>query len=330
MGRIALLAGGLLLFLVALLVFSKSEPLTAAQVLIHGSFGSPAALNGTLRQTMPLLLAGLAVFLGLRAGLFNIGVEGQLLVGALAAAVVGLRVPGPFGMVLAIAAACIAGAIWAWPAGIIKAYRNGHEVITTIMLNSVAVFLTGYLVESPLKAPNQQEASTAMLNASSQLPPLLTVGSLTVNAGLVLGILMTVALFAWLKRSVSGYELQAAGASPRAALFAGVQPKQVTVRVMAASGAIAGFAGAMQVLCTEYRFYSGFSPGYGFDALGVALLAGSNALGILPASLLFGALAQGGTALQIEGVPKGITTVLLGLLVVIAAAIRYRKVKTVA
>jgi len=330
MAKIILLAAGLGAFLVALLLFSKSDPIGAAKVLAQGSFGSESAINGTLRQTMPLLLAGLAVFLSLRAGLFNIGVEGQLVVGALAAAVIALKFPGPVGIVLAVVGSCAAGALWAVPAGIIRAYRNGHEVITTIMLNSVATFLTSYLVESPFKAPGQQEPTTTSLPASSQLPPLLTLGSLTVSTGLVLGIVMTVALFFWLRRSVSGFELQAAGANPRAALFAGVQPKRVIVRAMAASGAIAGFAGCMQVLCTEGRFYSGFSPGYGFDALGVALLAGGNALGVLPASLLFGALAKGGTALQIEGVPKGITTVILGLLIVVAAAFRYRTVKTVA
>jgi general nucleoside transport system permease protein len=129
---------------------------------------------------------------------------------------------------------------------------------------------------------------------------------------------------------MSSKPLQAVGANSRAAEFAGIDQRKTMLLAMLASGAIAGIAGAVQVLAFEGRFYSGFSPGYGFDALGVALLAGNNALGILPAALLFGILAKGGTALQIEGVPKGITTVVLGFLILISAAVRYRQVKPVA
>ena len=130
----------------------------------------------------------------------------------------------------------------------------------------------------------------------------------------------------WLKKTVAGYELQAVGANRIAARFAGISPQKVTVVAMSISGALGGLAGAIQVLAYEGRFYDGFSPGYGFDALGVALLAGNSAYAVLPSSFLFGVLSKGGTALQIDGIPKGITTVVLGMLILIAAAIRYRKV----
>jgi len=324
------LAGGSLLFLLACLVLAKVSPLEAGQTLVQGSLGSAAALTGTLRETTPLLIAGLAVFIALRAGLFNIGVEGQLTIGAFCCSVVALRLPGFLGIVVGLIAGMAGGALWALPAGWIKAYRNGHEVITTIMLNSVAVFLTTYLAAGPFKAPNQQEPSTEVLSDGSHLPVLLSIRALHINVGLVLGLMAVAVCTVWLSKTVSGFRFQATGANPVAARFAGVETKPTVMRAMLLSGALAGFGGAVQVCAYEFRFYEGFSPGYGFDALGVALLAGNSAVGVVPASLLFGILAKGGTALQIDGVPKGITVVVLGLLILIAAAIRYRKVNVVA
>lgn len=297
---------------------------------MRGSLGTPSAIGGTLRETTPLLIAGLAVYLALRAGLFNIGVEGQLLVGALASSLVALKIHGIAGVLIGIVAAMLAGALWSWPAGLIRAYRNGHEVITTIMLNNVALLMTTYLVAGPFKAPGTEEPSTALLGPGDSLGAIWSSGNLQVNVGLALAVFVAAAVAFWLKRTVPGYELQAVGAGPGAARFAGIDPKRTIVRAMLASGAIAGFAGAVQVFAYEHRFYEGFSPGYGFDALGVALLAGNNPLGIVPAALLFGILAKGGTALQIDGVPKGITTVVLGLLILVAAGIRFREVRAVA
>jgi len=321
-GAVAVLFGALLL--------AKVHPIEAAGSLIRGSLGSPGAIGGTLRETTPLLLAGLAVFLGLRAGLFNIGVEGQFIVGALASITVALRVPGFAGMALGVVAGILAGILWALPAGLIRAYRNGHEVITTIMLNNVAVLMTDALVAGPLKDPKQGSATTPTLDVASQLPALYNQPPVIVSSGLLFGIVITVALSYWLRRTVAGYELQAVGANPTAARCAGVDPKRVMLFAMLASGAVGGLAGSVQALGYEHRFYQGFSPGYGFNALGVALLAGSSAYAVLPASLLFGILEQGGTSLAIFGVPKGITAVVLGLLILVAAAIRYRRVRVVA
>ncbi|MFZ4506187.1 MAG: ABC transporter permease [Fimbriimonas sp.] len=311
--------------LIAVLAVSGASPLATVQTLFRGSLGSPGAISGTLRETTPLLIAGLAVFVALRAGLFNIGVDGQLVVGALACACVALRFPGPIGLVLGTMAGSIAGALWAWPAAWIKAVRGGHEVISTIMLNNIAGLLTTALVAGPLKDAKEQSPTTATLGASDRMPWLIDQAPFQVNLAILFGVVGTVAMAWWLKRTVSGYELQAVGGNPVAASFAGIEAKRVTMRTMILSGAIAGFAGCMQVLAYEGRFYAGFSPGYGFDALGVALLAGSNALGVLPSSLLFGILAKGGTAIQIMGVPKGITTVVLGLVILVAAVLRYRK-----
>jgi len=326
---VALITGALAILAGALLVAHES-PLVCLQTLIHGSLGSPVAIGGTLRETTPLLIAGLAVFIALRAGLFNIGVEGQLLCGAAACAFVALHIPNAFGMILGLLVGMAAGALWALPAGLIKAFRNGHEVITTIMLNNVALYFTSALVSGPMKDKTQQDTATPNLAAATRMPWIYNHPPVQVNCALVLGVIVAIGMAIWLKKTVAGYELQAVGANPTAAKFAGISTQRVTVLAMSVSGAIGGLAGAVQVLAYEGRFYADFSPGYGFDALGVALLAGTSAYAVMPASLLFGILSKGGTALQIDGVPKGITTVVLGFLILIAAVIRYRKVKTVA
>lgn len=319
---------GLVLIYVAILA-AGADPIGAMRDLLKGSLGSPAAISGTLKEATPLLLAGVAVFLALRAGLFNIGVEGQLTVGACACAYVAIKMPGVLGIVLGTVVGMIAGALWAFPAGWIKAYRGGHEVITTIMLNNVAGLMTMALVAGPFKDPTQEGTTTANIATHSELPPLVNSGPWALSPALLFGIVGAAALGYWLKRRVAGYELQAVGANPIAAATAGIDAKRVIMKAMLLSGAIAGFAGSMQVLAFEHRFYGNFSPGYGFDALGVALLAGSSAYGLIPSALLFGVLAKGGTMVQISNVPKSITTVILGVLIVIAAAIRYRKVKAV-
>ena len=301
---------------------SGHDPVAAAIGLVQGAFGSASAFGGTLREATPLLIAGLAAFVALKAGLFNIGVDGQLVVGALAATVIGLRLPGPAGLLLGILAAIVAGAFWAAPAGLIRAYRGGHEVISTIMLNRIAVLGTNALVAGPFLDRTAGSATTANLPSSSMLPNLLST-PLTLTLAIPVGIVLVLAIGWWLGKTVSGFELRAVGANPRAALFAGVQSPQVTVRAMLLSGAIAGFAGAMLVFTDTGRFYTDFSPGYGFDALGVALLAGPLAIGVIPAALVFGALAKGGTALATDGIPKSITTVILGVLILLAGAIRF-------
>lgn len=328
--KVAVLIVVALAVLATFVKMAGASPIDAVSTLFKGSLGKPASIAGTLRETTPLLIAGLAVFLALRAGLFNIGVEGQLVIGACACAVVALHFPGPIGMILGTLAAMAAGALWALPAGLIKAYRNGHEVITTIMLNNVAGLLTTGLVAGPLKAPNQESTTTSTITAATRLPNLYNQPPVTISSGLLIGILLAIALAIWLGRTVAGFELQAVGANATAAKFAGVDPKKVIMKAMLASGAIAGLAGAIQVLAYEGRFYADFSPGYGFDGLGIALLAGGSAFGVIPSALLFGILAKGGVSLGIAHIPKGITTVVLGLVILIAAALRYRQVKTVA
>ncbi len=321
---------GVLLVVAVALVYAALAivgvaPGATLQTLYEGTLGSGRAIEGTLKHFTPLLLAGIAVFFALRAGLFNIGVEGQFTVGALVCAVIALRIPGFLGLVVGIAVAALAGALWAYPAGWIKARRGGHEVISTIMLNNIAYQLSTALVAGPFKDPKLQGTTTASLDPSQMLPAF---GSQPkISIALILAVGLVIALWRWLSRTVAGYELQATGANAKAALLAGVDAPNVTIRAMAISGAIGGLAGALQVVAYEGRFFAGFSSGYGFDALGVALLAGASPLLLFPSAALFAILAKGSTAIQVlHSVPKGISYVILGLLIVIFAAVRYRKV----
>lgn len=322
--RIAVLVVCALALVVGAIVAAGAAPLETIASLFKGALGSPRAIEGTLKEVTPLLIAGIAVYLALRAGLFNIGVEGQFMVGALGCAVVALQFPGWVGVVLGLLAGAVLGALWAMPAGLIKALRGGHEVITTIMLNNIAVQLTTALVAGRFKDPVQQGTTTASIAPSMMLPSFGSQPKFSV--ALFLGLAMVAVLWVWLKKTVPGYELQSVGENPTAATLAGIDAKRVTIRAMATSGAMGGVAGALQVLAFEGRYFVGFSGGYGFDALGVALLAGSQPILLIPSALLFGILNKGSTTIQImHGVPKGLSFVILGLIIIVFAAVRYRK-----
>lgn len=322
--HIVLVIGAFLVVLLALQV-SGVTPAVAVSDFVKGSVGGPAAWRETLRETTPLLVAGLAVFVALRAGLFNIGADGQLVMGALVAAVVALKVQGPVGVVLASLGAMVAGALWALPAAWIKAYRGGHEVISTIMLNNIAGFLTGWIVTGPLRDTSQQSPTTKLLPMATTIPLVVNEPPFRLSLSLVVGVLCVIGFAFWSKKTVAGYELDATGANPTAAHTAGIQVKAVMMKAMMCSGAIAGLAGAFLVLAFEKRFYANFSPGYGFDALGVALLSGGSAWGLFPSAFLFALLSAGTSSLQLSGVPKGLSGILLGLLIIVFASVRYRR-----
>lgn len=300
-------------------------PQEAISRLIEGSMGSERAWTGTLRNMAPLLLAGTGVFIAFKAGLFNIGAEGQMVMGGLASVAVLLAMPNPAGLGLSIVAGIAAGAVWALPAGLIKAYRGGHEVITTIMLNAIAVAISGWLLHGALRNPEQESATTEVIDQAAQLPSAIEIPPLRISWAVVLAIGLALAVWWWMRRTTSGFELRAAGENPIAAKFAGVPTERVTVWAMAVSGAFSGLGGALLVSADQHRFYEGITSGYGFDALGVALLAGGASLLLLPSALLFAVIAKGTASLSILGVPKPISSLLLGLIIIVFAAYRYRK-----
>lgn len=292
---------------------------------LTGAVSTPGGWKSILSRMTPLLLGGLAVFLALRGGLFNIGAEGQILMGGLGAVLTAFAVPNPLGLGLALLAGVFFGSLWALPAGLIKAYRGGHEVISTIMLNAISVMLCTFLAKGVLKDPGQQSATTANIAESAQMPLVMKSGPFELGLGWLIGMALVIGAAFWLKRSVAGYELEAAGQSPRAAEMAGIPTRKVQVLSMIASGALAGLAGAILVTGTDHRFYASLAGGYGFDSLGVALLSGSSVWAVIPSAFFFALVDASTSRLSFFGVPKGISALLLGLVILVFAAVKFRR-----
>jgi len=295
----------------------------AYKALFVGSFGSPRAISETLFAATPLIFAGLAVAVGFQAGLFNIGVNGQMHIGGMAALWVGfaIAVPAFIHIPLALAAAVIGGAAWAAIAGLLKARTGAHEVITTIMLNFVALFLVDYLLKSSIfQEAGRNDPISQQANPSAQFPTL--IGGFRLHVGFIVA-LAAVAFMWWLLyRSTLGFEFRAVGFNPDGGRYAGMNVAWIYVAVMAVAGALAGMGGANQVLGLEpYRGISNFAGTIGFDAIALALLGRSHPVGVLVAGLLFGALRAGGREMQgAAGIPIDLVLVLQALIIVLIAA----------
>ena len=321
---IALFLGSITMFATGVAVPTIGRSFVA---LLTGSFGSLSAVSETLTAATPVTLAGLGVALGFRAGLFNIGAEGQLIMGGIAAALVGFMVTGLpiyIHLPLALLAGMAAGGLWAAIAGWLKAATGAHEVITTIMLNFVAFRLTDYLLRNPpLQKPGRTDPISESVLPSAELPELLAWldPSLRVHLGFLIA-LAVVALVYWLLfKTTVGFEFRASGASPDAARYAGIRAGLTIVLVMATAGALAGLAGANQVLGVLGRASPNFSAGIGFDAIAVALLGRSHPIGVLLAGILFGALQAGGRQMQVSaGVSIDLIAIIQSLIIVFIAA----------
>jgi general nucleoside transport system permease protein len=301
------------------------DAITAAYgALLSGALGSPSALSETIVAATPLILAGLGVALGFRAGLFNIGAEGQVIAGALAAGFAGFSLDGlpvVIHLPLAILAGLAAGGAWGFIPGILKARTGAHEVITTIMLNYIAAYLALYLLStSVFRRPGRADPISKQVEVSARLPHLAG-QNLRLHAGILVAVLAVVAVAWLLGRSTWGFELRVAGANPSAAQTAGISVGRATVLAMVLSGALAGLAGAGQLLGLQYSLAPGFSGGVGFDAITLALLGRANPFGVLAAALLFGALRAGGLQMQaVTGTPIDIVLVIQSLIVIFVAA----------
>lgn len=320
MGGIALLVSAGLLLLAMLLALGGYDVSAAFAALWRGSIGSAYALtSATLVRATPLLLAGLAVALAFRAGVWNIGAEGQLLVGASAAvALAALPIPGLARIALALSGAALAGAAWAIPAAWLRA-RGVLEVITTIMLNFIALNLVGFLVRGPLQEPTHAYPQSATLSAAGRLP---RVPGTRLHLGVLFAALAAAALWVVLTRTAWGFRIKAVGANPRAAAVAGlIDVPAVTRSAFLVSGALAGLAGGIEATGVTYALYEGLSPGYGYTAIAVALLARLDPLLVIPSAFLFGALEAGATAMQRDAaVPAALVSVVEGSLVLLVLA----------
>jgi simple sugar transport system permease protein len=265
------------------LAFGHGELLS---ILISGSVGSTFALEGTLLKSVPLLLTGLSVAIAFRAGVWNIGGEGQFLAGAMGA-FLGAR----YGMIAALAASLIAGALWASIASALRLWRNAPEVLTTILLNFIAIHLLGYAVNGPLQEASGKYPQSDL--ASASLP---AIGEL--HAGTVIAVVAAIAAWFLLYRTAEGLRLRASGFNRSAAKWAGVNVDAQLVRAMAISGSMAGLAGGIELLGVTHRLFERFAAGYGYAGIAVALLAQLHPLGTIASAFFFGALTTGAGELQ--------------------------------
>jgi simple sugar transport system permease protein len=294
----ALVALGVtVVFAAALARIGGADPWTAIQALVVGSVGSTANLSATLLKATPLLLTGAAVMLAFKSGVFNIGAEGQFLVGALAATAVGTA-PGPDGgrCLAVLLAGALAGAGWAAIAAGFRIGRGVNEVITTILLNFVALYLVSYAVDGPLQETGRQYPQSDSLVPGALLwRPF--AGS-RLHLGVAIAFAAALAVGAMLTRTALGLRLRAAGSNPAAARLAGFPVARDLTVAFALSGALAGLAGAVEVSGVTGRLYERISPGYGYTAIAIALLGGLRSSGVIAAALFFAALSAGAGAME--------------------------------
>lgn len=307
---------------VPMIWIAGSDLSLTTSALFGGALGSGPAIAETMVQMVPLLIAGLAVAVAFHASLFNIGVEGQLLFGGLVAGVVGatLDLPPFLLMIACLLAGMAGGALFALIPALLKAYRGAHEVVTTIMMNFVAIAVSEYAVAptGPFVAADQPSA-TERIPDGAQLPVIWE--GTRLHAGFLVA-LAAVAVVWWvLFRTPLGFRLRLLGANQGAARASGVSIERITILALLASGALGGLAGAVQVLGVYGRFYAAFSPGYGFDAIAVALLGALSPIGVMASSFFFAVLHAGSVPLQaIAGISREMVGVVSGLVVAFVAA----------
>ncbi len=316
-----------------ILLAAGADPLHALGTLVAGALGDRFALADTLIKTCPLLLTGLAVAIAFRSGVWNIGAEGQLLMGALAATAAASLVgalPAALVVPLTLAAGVAAGACWAAIAAVLKVRRNVSEVIATIMLNFVAARLVGFAVHGPLMESAARYPQSDPLPAAARLPA--TTDGL--HMGILLALLLVPAAWFVLYRSQLGFRWRATGDNPEATRIAGLAPDHAMLAAMLVSGGLAGLAGAVEVTGLTGRLFEQFSGGQGYTAIAVALLARLHPVGVAASALFFGALAAGSGAMQRSaGVPAVFVaivqaTVILALLVADSPWLARARIKT--
>lgn len=295
---IALLIGSLLIEL------RGDRPLEVYKILIDGAFGNIYNMLNTLRWATPLIIAGLANIVAFRSQIWNIGVEGQLLVGALASALAGYYIQGlppVIHITLALLAGAISGMIWALIPAIAYVRFGINELVSTIMMNYIAILFTEFLVRYYLHEPYEGTnlpnwVATSEIQSTAKLPLLYPPEQ--ANYGLLIAIAFTIILAIFYRRSVLGYEADMIGQNRRFALYGGVRTIKVMMIVFLISGALAGITGATEVMGSQYRFSSAFTKGLGFDGITVALLAHNSPLGSIPAGLFVAALRNGAFAVE--------------------------------
>lgn len=306
-GAVALLATG-------------ADPVATYALLAREAAGSVSRVAATLTATTPVLLTGLATAVAFRAGVFNVGVEGSFLAGGLAAAVIGAAQPAwpaPLAIAVPLAAACAAGACIAWGPALLRAHLEVDEVVTTLMANFIVAGVITWLVTDFLLAPGVANNATEVVGPAARLPRLLPPSQLDI--GLPIALVVAVTYWLWLRNSTRGYEVRMTGLSPAFAAAHGMAVPRVIISVMILSGLVGGLGGGIHALGVIGRYVEGFSPGYGFTGIAVALLGRGNPIGIVIAAVLFGALASAGATVQLfSDIPLDLVDILQGTIMLFA------------
>lgn len=279
------------------LLILNINPIEAYTALIKGAFGTSRLATTTIIKSIPLIFTGLAVTLAYRAGVFNIGAEGQLYIGALLAVWVGTTwvLPYPWHLLAALLLGILGGMMWGAIPGYLKASRDMNEIIVTILMNYIAIFTVSFFVHGPLKEEGWNTQTPAVAE-SAQLP-IIWPGT-RLHAGFLLALVFVAVIYILLFHTTFGYRLRMVGANKDAARYAGIKTTSVMAWTMALSGGLAGLGGTVELLGVQYRLIDNFSPGWGFDAIAVALIGRLNPIGALIAALFFGALRNGANSMQ--------------------------------
>jgi len=304
------------------LAITGHDPLAVYRLMIEEAFGGERRISSTLTAATPLLLTGLAAAVAFRSGIFNVGAEGCFYLGGLVAAVLGFSLgawPSWLLIPFTLAAGAVVGGVWLIGPGWARAKLGVDEVVTTLMLNFIAVDITSWLVNGPLLARGSANSATQTIEAAAELPRLFP--PTTLNLGFVIS-LAVVALFGvWERATVSGFRSRMIGLNARFSRAVGMDAPGTFLRMMVASGLIGGLAGAIHTLGLVHRFVAGFSPGYGFTGIAIALLGRNSAVGVVIGAILFGALSSAGATMQLfSDVPIEIVEILQGAVMIFAVA----------
>lgn len=316
---LALIIGGILISLAGI------NPWDAIPYLVKGSFGNRYGFGETLTRFVPLLFCSLSFAIAHKSGFFNVGAEGQLLIGAVGAVLVGAYIEGlnpVLHVVLCILAGIVFGAIWAGIAGFLKIYLGSDELINTMMLNYVAILLVEFLIHGPIKPPDSYLYVSSTILPSAKLPIILSKTPL--HFGFFISLVVTAAVFYLVYRTPIGYQMRTVGANKKAASYAGINIIWATTVALLTTGGLAGMGGAMELMGTQFKIVNGFSAGYGYDGIGVAVMGRYHPIGIILATLLFAVIRVGMGAMQRgAGVPFPLLNVIQGLIIVFVIASGY-------
>ncbi|MFV0464592.1 MAG: ABC transporter permease [Lachnospiraceae bacterium] len=318
----------ILAFLIGAIVikFVGESPLTVYKAMASGAFGTKYALAGTLTKTITMIFVGLSYGFAYKCGLVNIGIEGQLYMGGLASALVGIYIelPSIIHIPLCILAGFLAGAVWGGIVGFLKVRFNASEMITTVMMNYIAIYFVAFMVNGPIKEEAGTYPQSEAILPSAELPNLVPKTQLSI--GLILALIAIAIYIIYWKWSVLGFKMNMVGTSSKVAEYAGIPVKKMVTLSMFISGGLGGLAGSMEVLGVQHKIMDGLSAGYGFDGIAVSLLGGNNGIGILVSSFLFGALRTGGNAIQMfTKLPNAVIYILQALVILFVVTDIFKK-----